>query len=432
MEYTTLGTSGLKVSRVCLGTMTFGGQSDAEESGRIVRAAMDKGVNFIDTANIYPVMKGGVSESIVGESLRGVRDQVVLATKAGGRMGRGVNDSGLSRAHLVRSVEDSLRRLQTDYIDVFYLHFPDPATPIEETIQTMDMLVRSGKIRYYGLSNYSAWQCCDAVHKAREMGCLAPVVTESVYNLITRGLDDEMVPFLKQSGMGLAVYNPLAGGLLTGKHTRDHAEANSRYDSDRGYRARYWKERNWDAIEELVSMGGSFKSHGNISPVAEFNYWCDPDAAALGYDHLAKSGGHITMIGLDVTRRIVLTPSLLSLMERLNPREGAFIRKITGSYFDFHWKSERLIGCIVNDPLAVAYFLDHGMCRGIEAYTAVARDGICRGQCVVDEKAYYHRQANAAVMTDTDAARFFRLFFRRVLGASEADLDLIDRCLMAE
>ena len=107
MEYTTLGTSGLKVSRVCLGTMTFGGQSDAEESGRIVRAAMDKGVNFIDTANIYPVMKGGVSESIVGESLRGVRDQVVLATKAGGRMGRGVNDSGLSRAHLVRSVEDS-------------------------------------------------------------------------------------------------------------------------------------------------------------------------------------------------------------------------------------------------------------------------------------------------------------------------------------
>ena len=254
MEYTTLGTSGLKVSRVCLGTMTFGGQSDAEESGRIVRAAMDKGVNFIDTANIYPVMKGGVSESIVGESLRGVRDQVVLATKAGGRMGRGVNDSGLSRAHLVRSVEDSLRRLQTDYIDVFYLHFPDPATPIEETIQTMDMLVRSGKIRYYGLSNYSAWQCCDAVHKAGEMGCLAPVVTESVYNFITRGLDDEMVPFLKQSGMGLAVYNPLAGGLLTGKHTRDHAEANSRYDSDRGYRARYWKERNWDAIEELVRI----------------------------------------------------------------------------------------------------------------------------------------------------------------------------------
>ena len=188
----------------------------------------------------------------------------------------------------------------------------------------------------------------------------------------------------------------------------------------------------FDAIEELVSMGGSFKSHGNISPVAEFNYWCDPDAAALVYDHLAKSGGHITMIGLDVTRRIVLTPSLLSLMERLNPREGAFIRKITGSYFDFHWKSERLIGCIVNDPLAVAYFLDHEMCRGIEAYTAVARDGICRGQCVVDEKAYYHRQANAAVMTDTDAARFFRLFFRRVLGASEADLDLIDRCLMAE
>ena len=263
MEYKNLGNSGLKVSRVCLGTMTFGGQSSAEESERIVRAALDRGVNFVDTANIYPVMKGGLSETIVGESLKGVRDDVILATKAGGGMNRLPNGKGLSRAHLLREVDASLKRLQTDYIDVFYLHFPDFETPVEETIQTMDMLVRSGKIRYYGLSNYSAWQCCDILHKAKELGCIAPIVTESVYNVITRGLDDEMIPFLKDSGMGLTVYNPLAGGLLTGKHTRDHAEENSRYDSDRGYKMRYWKDRNWDAIEEL----GRISAETGMSPI---------------------------------------------------------------------------------------------------------------------------------------------------------------------
>lgn len=178
-------------------------------------------------------------------------------------------------------------------------------------------------------------------------------------------------------------------------------------------------------IEELVSMGGNFKSHGNCSPVAEYNYWADPDGAALVYQAMAKLGKKVVMTGLDVTRKIVLTPDLLEYMKRLNPDTGEFVRKITGFYFDFHWHQEHLIGCVINDPLAVAYFADPSLCSGIEAYVQVETEGISIGQTVVDSMNFYGKEPNALVLTKTDPLRFFRMFYSRILKMKEIDLDLL-------
>lgn len=178
-------------------------------------------------------------------------------------------------------------------------------------------------------------------------------------------------------------------------------------------------------IEEIVSMGGNFKSHGNCSPVAEYNYWADPDAAALVYETAWKQGKRIAMVGLDVTRRIVLTPDLLEYMKRLDPETGSFVQAITRFYFDFHWKQEHLIGCVINDPLAVAYFADRTLCEGLEAYTEVVTDGPAMGQTIVDSMHIYQKEPNALVLTQTDPLRFFKQFFGRLLGMEEEALDLL-------
>ena len=251
MQFQNIKGTGLKVSRFCLGTMMFGGQTSKEESIRIIDYALDNSVNFFDTADTYT---GGQSEAILGEALQAKRDYAVIATKVHNPKGPLANQSGLGRKHIIQNVEESLRKLRTDYIDILYLHHPDNETPIEETIETITQLVRSGKIRYYGVSNYSAWQCCSFVHKAREMNCIAPVITESVYNMLTRGLEDEMLPFLREYNMGLAVYNPIAAGLLSGKHSRSGPAAESRLATNAGYNGRYWKEGNLDAVEELTSI----------------------------------------------------------------------------------------------------------------------------------------------------------------------------------
>lgn len=178
-------------------------------------------------------------------------------------------------------------------------------------------------------------------------------------------------------------------------------------------------------IDELVSMGGSYKSHGNCSPVAEYNYWCDPDAAALVYETMYAAGKKIHMVGLDVTREIVLTPTILEYICRLDQEMGGFIKKITKFYFDFHWQWEHIIGCVINDPLAVAYFLDRSICEGFDSFVQVETQGISMGQTVVDAMRFYRKEANARVLTETDALRFFRMFLSRVLGIEEEQLDLL-------
>ncbi len=168
-------------------------------------------------------------------------------------------------------------------------------------------------------------------------------------------------------------------------------------------------------VTRLVSMGGNFRSHGNCSPVAEYNYWCDPEAARDCFQVMAEAGKKLEMVGLDVTRKIVLTPNLLSYMERLDPETGAFVRKITGFYLDFHWEYERIIGCVINDPLAVAYFLEPSLCRGFESFTAVETQGICRGQTVVDSMNFWKKQPNSLILTETNAGGFLRFFLSRIL-----------------
>ena len=182
-------------------------------------------------------------------------------------------------------------------------------------------------------------------------------------------------------------------------------------------------------IEELVSMGGTFQSNGNCSPVAEYNYWCDPDAAALVYKTLHEKSMRIHMIGLDVTRKIILTPTLLEYICRLNPKTGDFIRKITKFYFDFHWQWEHIIGCVINDPLAVAYFIDRSICSGLDAFVEIETKGISLGQSVVDSMNFYRKEPNATVLTKVDTFRFFQMFLSRLLDLEPEKLDILEDIL---
>lgn len=169
-------------------------------------------------------------------------------------------------------------------------------------------------------------------------------------------------------------------------------------------------------LDELVSMGGSYKSHGNCSPVAEYNYWCDPEAAKVVFDHV-----FVHMVGLDVTRKIVLTPNILEYMCNAAPEKGEIIRKITRFYFDFHWKQEGVIGCVINDPLAVAYFIDRSMCQGFDSYTTIETEGISAGQSVVDAYHFWQKENNSHVLTQTSAFKFMQFFFERVLETAKED-----------
>ena len=187
-------------------------------------------------------------------------------------------------------------------------------------------------------------------------------------------------------------------------------------------------EKDLDAfynIEELVSMGGTFKSHGNCSPVAEYNYWCDPDAAALVYEKMYQKGKRIHMVGLDVTRKIVLTPTILEYICRLDPETGDFIKKITKFYFDFHWQWEHIIGCVINDPLAVAYFVDRSICEGFDSFVQIETQGISLGQSVVDSMGFYKKEPNARVLTEVDSYRFFELFISRLIDTTPEKLDIL-------
>ena len=181
----------------------------------------------------------------------------------------------------------------------------------------------------------------------------------------------------------------------------------------------------FSCIEEIVSMGGSFKSHGNCSPVAEYNYWCDPDGASLVYETLHQNGQKIHMVGLDVTRKIVLTPDLLEYMCRLNKETGEFVKKITKFYFDFHWEWEHIIGCVINDPLAVAYFINPELCKGFDSYVQIETEGISLGQSVVDSMNFYRKASNARVLTEVDVYGFFQMFLSRILDQEPEELDIL-------
>jgi aryl-alcohol dehydrogenase-like predicted oxidoreductase len=233
--------------------MTFGGQVTEADAIRMTHRAMDAGVNFIDTADMY---NDGVSEIITGKALKGKRDGVVLASKVANPVGHySIKDRGLHRWHIIRGVEACLKRLDTDCLDICYLHKPDYNTPIEESLAAFDYLVNQGKVIYVAMSNFASWQICQARWICDKRNFSPPVVTQQVYNLVTRGIEQEFIPFIKEFGIGLTVYNPLAAGLLSGKHKRESGPVEgTRFAINEDYYGRYWHESNFDALDELMEI----------------------------------------------------------------------------------------------------------------------------------------------------------------------------------
>ena len=215
MKYRHLGNSGLRVSALGLGGNSFGSRADQPTSNRIIHQALDQGINFIDTANVYSGMK---SEQIIGEALADRRHDVIIATKGGSPIGEGPNNKGASRLHIQREVENSLKRLRTDYIDLYQIHRFDPNTPLEETLRTLDDLVRAGKIRYIGASNFAAWELMKALSISERQGLSRFISIQQSYSLADRTLEQELVPCCLDQGVGIIPFFPLAGGLLTGKY----------------------------------------------------------------------------------------------------------------------------------------------------------------------------------------------------------------------
>ncbi|NHC14692.1 aldo/keto reductase [Motilibacter deserti] len=260
MEYRQLGSSGLLVSTLTLGTMGFGGggkfakvgTGSVEDARQQLDLCLEAGVNLVDTADVY---SDGVCEEIVGEALKGRRDEVLLATKVRFPMGPGPNDRGLSRHHVVRGCEASLRRLGVEHIDLYQLHEWDGLTPLEETFEALDSLVRSGKVRYVGISNYSAWHAMKAIGVAERGGLPRPVSQQVYYSLQGREAEYELVPLALDQGLGVLVWSPLAGGLLSGKYRRgQQAPEGSRQLQDWGEPPVYDEDKLYDTIEVLVEV----------------------------------------------------------------------------------------------------------------------------------------------------------------------------------
>ena len=251
MERRTLHHTDLTVSRFCFGTMTLGKPLDQAGTNEVVGRCLDAEINFFDTANMY---NAGVAETLLGNALKGRRDKVVLASKVFYKVGDAPDQQGLSRKAILRAIDESLERLQTDYLDFYYLHAPDHTVPVEESLETMDSLVRQGKVRYLASSNYAGWEVVEMLWLAKDHGWHAPYVSQPMYNLLARGIEQEYLPMCRQFGISTVVYNPLAGGLLTGKHKQELFTAGTRFDNNKLYQDRYWHTQDFHAVERLRAI----------------------------------------------------------------------------------------------------------------------------------------------------------------------------------
>src|ERR1700691_2164345 len=265
MQFIKFSQTGLTVSRLCLGTGTFGKQTDESESFRVFEKAADAGVNFIDTADVYPggadLPEVGRAEEITGRWLKGKRGRFILGTKAGGRMGSSPWDQGSSRKHLLDAIEASLRRLSTDYVDLYQLHMDDAATPLDETVEALDAIVRSGKARYVGVSNFLAYRLARAIGRQDTLRLVRFVSVQPRYNLLFREIERELLPLAQEENLAVIPFNPLAGGLLSGKYQLDEKPEKGRFSAEVGqfgaaYRARYWHQREFVTIGKLRETAG--------------------------------------------------------------------------------------------------------------------------------------------------------------------------------
>lgn len=262
METVTLGSTGLRVSRLCLGTMLFGSQCDEAASFAIMDAAAELGIDFFDAADVYPVPGSpatwGRTEEIVGRWLAGRRDRYVVATKCVNRVGPASNDQGGGRKHVVQACEGSLRRLGTDRIDIYYLHHSDLGAPMEETFEALDHLVRAGKVLYVGVSNFEAWQLALAMTTIAGRGLSRIAALQPRYNLLHRPYERDLLPLARAAGLGVVPYNPLAAGMLAGRYRRGQAPPEgsrfARGEYGRMYQGRYWSDRMFDVAEAVVEV----------------------------------------------------------------------------------------------------------------------------------------------------------------------------------
>ena len=260
MQYVNLGSAGVKVSRICFGCMSFGNDNawklELDEARPLVEKAIDLGINFFDTANVYSL---GRSEEITGECLKGYRDDAVVATKVWGAMGKGPNDSGLSRLHVMRQIKASLKRLQMNDLDLYQIHRWDYMTPIEETMRTLNDIVRQGLARYIGASSMFAWQLLSALDTSEKLGLEKFVSMQNHYNLVYREEEREMIPLCKEAGIAIIPWSPLARGFLTGKYKQGETPKSVRYENERTdgrnpLADRYFRPEDFDVVETVVAV----------------------------------------------------------------------------------------------------------------------------------------------------------------------------------
>ena len=277
MEHVRLGRTGLSVSRLCLGTMTFGLQCDESTSVSILDAAAASGFTFIDTADVYPLGGGldtvGRTEEIVGRWLKGRRDEFIVATKCVGPMSKRRWDRGASRKHIFDAVDESLRRLQTDYIDLYQLHQIDPSVTHDESLGALDDLVRIGKVRYVGVSNYLAYELARAIGRSETLGLTRYDCIQPRYNLLYRNIERELLPLCVEEGIGVIPYNPLAGGFLSGKHERGAPTDGSRFtlgNAAERYQERYWHDRQFDTVDAFRPLA----AETGVSMATLALQWC--------------------------------------------------------------------------------------------------------------------------------------------------------------
>lgn len=305
MELRTLGLSALNVSPLCLGSMQFGWTADEAASQRVLSAAYDAGINFFDTANIYSRWAdgnpGGVAEQIIGRWWKQSsipRDRIVLATKVRGNMGAGPQDEGLSRKHILKAVEESLRRLQTEYLDLYQAHWPDENTPIEETLQAFDELVKQGKVRYTGASNYAAWELMQALWTSDRNNLARFDSLQPHYNLVHRDeFERELAAVCKTYRIGVIPYSPLAGGFLTGKYRRNRVANSARA----GGVKRYFNDRNWALLDQMDSLA---KEKGaTISQIALAWLLADPliSSPIIGANSIDQLKDNLKAVELHLT-----------------------------------------------------------------------------------------------------------------------------------
>ncbi len=314
MKYNRLGNTGLKVSSLCLGTMTFGDGADKAMCKKMYSLSRDKGINFFDCANVYA---DGESEKILGGLMQQHREEVIVSTKAYYPTGMGVNDRGLSRLHLTRELEKSLKRLKTEYIDIYYLHCFDKDTPLTESLSTLNDFVRQGKILYVGLSNFAAWQIMKAISINNQLHYAPISCVQPMYSLLKRQCETEILPLAKSENLGVVPYSPLAGGMLTGKYLENENSKEGRFTTNEMYQKRY-KDRTYQTItKEFVN----FCKDNDYDPVALAISWVEshesitaPIIGARNLDQLESAIKSMDISMPDETRnelsRLSITPAI--------------------------------------------------------------------------------------------------------------------------